>query len=548
MKALGTAIGTVVPGVGNLVGFLAGAALDAIAGDEINSAVDGVADVFTDEKVYDFSCPSCGYSWEETDDGIDWDETKEEEVGIFESDYEDEEEDELKDFSAYLDDFLDRYDKITHYSQLKILTKEITSVAHGSQDREFKAKISYLGAMIMSHFVLANWTSIQEGQKNYCLVRAESFINTARKLKQNSVEIQMMYDTVCTLKYPDMDRQLNLGDKPSRYCAEMLGESIMNFDFLLDLYERSRYNVISQITDALEDERAVISMWEIVKGFQSPYFRADAFLNLYWTQIDIDGDASPKLSKKAFQYLIDGYNMIEYKEALEMSNSDWFIIRAEYAYNLANGRLLNKAQDLNTGLLILQETANLDDKMPVAADMANYNLGLIYEEGACVQQDLNLALKYYQKAGDEKKIHEVYSLISAQNDSSKEQSGQKTAQSNAATDVHTQALQKISESEEEFLSELKECFSESGELSASERRLLTRLANRLGISQERAAELEKMAKTPQLTADEEAYIAEYKECLSSGGEISPSERRLLNKLALALNLSSARVKELETYA
>ncbi len=160
----------------------------------------------------------------------------------------------------------------------------------------------------------------------------------------------------------------------------------------------------------------------------------------------------------------------------------------------------------------------------------------------------NMFLKYYQKAGDEKKIHEVYSLISAQNDSSKEQSGQKTAQSNAATDVHTQALQKISESEEEFLSELKECFSESGELSASERRLLTRLANRLGISQERAAELEKMAKTPQLTADEEAYIAEYKECLSSGGEISPSERRLLNKLALALNLSSARVKELDTYA
>lgn len=99
--------------------------------------------------------------------------------------------------------------------------------------------------------------------------------------------------------------------------------------------------------------------------------------------------------------------------------------------------------------------------------------------------------------------------------------------------------------EEEYLEELKACLEEDGEISSKERRLLDRLRNRLGISVERAEELEKSLQEIQLTKEEKEYLEEYQACLEEG-EISSKERRLLDRLRDKLGISEERAKEIES--
>ena len=108
----------------------------------------------------------------------------------------------------------------------------------------------------------------------------------------------------------------------------------------------------------------------------------------------------------------------------------------------------------------------------------------------------------------------------------------------------TSSISQYTEDEKEYLEELKTCLEESEDISASERRLLERLRKHLGISEERALELEESLK-PSLTDDEKEYLEEYKLCLEDGGEISASERRLLDKLRNRLGISEERAKEIE---
>lgn len=100
--------------------------------------------------------------------------------------------------------------------------------------------------------------------------------------------------------------------------------------------------------------------------------------------------------------------------------------------------------------------------------------------------------------------------------------------------------------EKEYLDELKACLEEDGEISSKERRLLNRLRERLGITEERAKELEDSLLEPELTEEEQEYLDEYKACIEEG-EFSSKEIRLLNRLRMNLGISEERAKELETY-
>lgn len=63
MKAVLAAAGSVIPGFGNIAGFLAGGAIDLAYGKDINKYIDEIADMFDTYKVYVFTCPKCGKSW-----------------------------------------------------------------------------------------------------------------------------------------------------------------------------------------------------------------------------------------------------------------------------------------------------------------------------------------------------------------------------------------------------------------------------------------------------------------------------------------------------
>lgn len=100
------------------------------------------------------------------------------------------------------------------------------------------------------------------------------------------------------------------------------------------------------------------------------------------------------------------------------------------------------------------------------------------------------------------------------------------------------------DAEKEYLETYKECLLEDGEITAKERRLLDKLRIKLGISEERAKELEVSVNDPVLTTEEQDYIESYKEALVDG-TLSDKERRLLEKLRVMYGISEERARELE---
>lgn len=109
----------------------------------------------------------------------------------------------------------------------------------------------------------------------------------------------------------------------------------------------------------------------------------------------------------------------------------------------------------------------------------------------------------------------------------------------------TNVLIGVTSAEQEYIDELKVCMEESTEISTRERRLLNRFREQLGISEKRAVELEESIMKPKLTEEEQEYLKEYKLCLEEGNEISSRERRLLDRLRDKLGISLERANELE---
>lgn len=51
--------------------------------------------------------------------------------------------------------------------------------------------------------------------------------------------------------------------------------------------------------------------------------------------------------------------------------------------------------------------------------------------------------------------------------------------------------------------------------------------------------------TESIATDEQIYLDEYKACIEEDGEISPKERRLLNRIRESLGISEERANEIE---
>lgn len=118
--------------------------------------------------------------------------------------------------------------------------------------------------------------------------------------------------------------------------------------------------------------------------------------------------------------------------------------------------------------------------------------------------------------------------------------------SESASDNHAINNQSctIDDSEKEYLDEFRACL-EDGEMTSTERRLLNRLRESLSISEERALELEAKCCCNNLNPDEQEYANEVKACLEYDGRISDRERHLLSRLAKSLGITADRAIEIE---
>lgn len=101
----------------------------------------------------------------------------------------------------------------------------------------------------------------------------------------------------------------------------------------------------------------------------------------------------------------------------------------------------------------------------------------------------------------------------------------------------------LTENEKKYLDKVKDFFID-GDLEGSERSLLDRVRKKLGISEERAAELEASLQKPQLTEEEQDYLEAYQDAMADG-VISAKERKLLEEIRNMNNISEQRAKEIE---
>lgn len=105
----------------------------------------------------------------------------------------------------------------------------------------------------------------------------------------------------------------------------------------------------------------------------------------------------------------------------------------------------------------------------------------------------------------------------------------------------------LTEEEQQFLDNVREFFEDDGDITPRERKMLNHIRESLGISEERAEELEQMAVNPRLKNEEQEYIDMYRD-YAENGKITDKERRKLDKFASALGISAERVKALEKLA
>lgn len=115
---------------------------------------------------------------------------------------------------------------------------------------------------------------------------------------------------------------------------------------------------------------------------------------------------------------------------------------------------------------------------------------------------------------------------------------------------HTQSISSdnqpsaLTPEEEKYREEVLFCLEDIGAISPEDRKYLDRKRERFGLSQKRASEIEAICSTPKLTETEKEYIETYKE-LSAGGELSARARRLLDRERDSLGISPERATELE---
>ena len=102
----------------------------------------------------------------------------------------------------------------------------------------------------------------------------------------------------------------------------------------------------------------------------------------------------------------------------------------------------------------------------------------------------------------------------------------------------------LTENEQEYLEMFQETLADgNGSITNSSRKLLSKFANRLGITAHRATQLEQMY-LPSFTTEEKEFIEEVRTVIDEDGELTNMSLRLLYKLATKLGISEQRAEEL----
>lgn len=529
MKAVLSAAGSALGGVGVIPGFLAGTAIDVIYGKDINKLVDKVADQFDDNKVYVFTCPKCGHTWSRKEDDIQDCDTEYYGESNTYSESESEPDDSNDKFKVDFSDFLDKVDDAAH--DLKLMNKLCKDMvfwgSHYRNDNNVTASQYYfLAGLCALLYAKANYEIANPHKVNKQLEKAWAFLRDANALFPDK-EYKLMLACVDTLLAEDPEECANLDTIETAYYS-FDNNTLFKEDYLIDIYEECRFlsiyhaNIIINEADEEYDDDVRVKLWRSGLNLQDKHYRMFCNLKLFLLS-NGERTSTGKMTLRQARHLNDAYYTdgytIEKCDTNDPFDQQWLSAAVDYAKSIIEDTNPYYARDIDQGMEILNKIATLDKCNSVI--FACCQLAEYYEEGTILEKNITKALSYYKKAGLEDEIARLMAETKTSGTSSS-----------------------ISDSEAEYLEEVKECL-ENGVISKGERRLLEKLRIKLGISEERAAELEQSLLAPQLTDEEQEYLAEYKECLAEDDKISAGERRLLNRLRDKLGISEERAAELE---
>lgn len=606
----GAAIGSIIPGVGTVIGGAIGLVTGALMEDGVNEVADLVEDLAFDETEYEFRCPKCGHYWkmknvsnQESEikeklksspqssphifdssgngsrteildiikecspirsinegcsltfadinvnklinkiksqygvDVYDWQINSCRNVQglvdlistrcICSSDVFIESETKQEKFNRIFHDYLESSEVIIENKRsVQKYVRDLENYMFGCDD-VVKSEFHFLQAICYLDY------SLLHDDDKYLIGDGQFYINRAIALLDDGEYklVKLMFESLSI----DHDAQniVKIQEKIQDKCPkiELLENTLFNTEYLKVLYEKTRFHSLVDSIGRLEEKKDFNSAVECLNMIIS---LSDTEYKLCGYELLMDyyfwgRDGIEQSKEIAFVYAKKGYELTDYSQEFNHDifyHERWLNCLDRVAYCYLEGE--GVAQDYNKAFEYGLKAANFGSKY------SSYNLGEIYELGRGVPQNKTKALEWFEKSlelGLEAAAEKVQELKKSSLPSFKE--------SPVGANV-------LSEGESEYLTELKACLEEDGKISSKERRLLNRLRERLGISEKRAEELEASLLKPELTEEEQEYLDEYKACIEEG-ELSPKEIRLLNRLRMSLGISEERAREIETF-
>lgn len=456
--ATGALIGSVVPGLGTLVGGALGLAASALMSDTTTQAADEMYDAAVGEIEYEFTCPKCGKKWTGKENQTN------KSADIYSShkniDLNDEEVDWESKFQEDFDYFVENQDEIISTEKEVIdFINELDCNYSYCCDDIICSQYNFLQAFICLKYSVENW-------ENNLFELCYRYINRAIEICDDNDEYNTLYAI------------LNIANiKIDENCVKTFVELVNNrpeFDndeyefFTTESWKYIYNNVIVAVNNFIKDNIDIKR--------EDFYLGIDDVFEVKERGVVITGQVKSGCIEVGDKIiLINKHN--DYSKVCQIVGIEMFQKLLDYC-----------EYGDNVGIL-LKGIENKDE----------------ITQGTFVQ--------YYN---DNEVIENSSSLTES-----------------------------IETDEQIYLEEYKVCIEEDGEISPKERRLLERLREKLGISAERAKVLEESLVVPQLTDEEKEYLEEYKACIEEDEEISPKERRLLNRIRESLGISEERANEIE---
>ena len=581
--ATGALIGSVVPGLGTLVGGALGLAAGALMSDTTTQAADEMYDAAVGEIEYEFSCPKCGRKWTKKVNTLQQNKGNASSGNSHNTsnrrssnqsnsysqpatphyDNSDWQEKFGKEFDLYLetsDDILSTKDSVKQY------VNDLKYKLGTCHDAVICSEFHFLRAFACLQYSLNN------SDDNSLVLLGQNLISTAIKYlddeeyKLVSLLFEILAVDTKTANAPTKIKKLQ------QRCPDILAmqNTLFQTGYWRNVYDDICFDQLIDTVIYFEEqnkEGVVIDALQCISELFDIGYRIYAYNFLFGYFVETDADKCFEYAQKAVS-LADFEN--DYNPEIPI-HRNWLdcVNQLGYCYDKGIGTEI----DYEKAFGFYYRCARLSHPLGMA------NLAECYGLGLGVDIDIKTALEWYKKAADagvesaKEKLEKFAVAISSFPEGSLSKEDfymdiEDTFGIEGRGVVITGRVKKgcITVGEKIILTNNQNNYSKVSQIIGIEmfRKLLDYceegdnvgillkgIENKNEIPKGTSVQyynetLEKSSSLIEsIATDEQIYLDEYKACIEEDGEISPKERRLLNRIRESLGISEERANEIE---